>query len=308
MSNGKRIVGDLYLMPGTTVGKDYDVALSFAGEERVYVEQVAESLRSKGVAVFYDQFEEADLWGKNLYDHFMDVYQNQARYAILFISSHYKEKVWANHERQSAQSRALEQSIEYVLPARFDDTELAGILSTVGYVDLRSRTPEEFGVIICKKLGKSPFDIKAHEVPSPKSASEKGEVTFDYSSYNGKYRIGKGTFEFETRWSKASNTSIHCYTDSPSVRGVAALPHGSSLKDVTDASELDMTSRVRDVVEGGFAVLQNHNGFYVGLQILDIKDDTRLPDDRDELTFRYWILRDGSRDFSVLDRDYSPAD
>lgn len=279
--------------------RGYDVALSFAGEDREYVEKVAESLRSKGVSVFYDQFEEVSLWGKNLYDYFIDVYKNRARYAILFISSHYKEKVWANHERQSAQSRALEQSIEYVLPARFDQTELASVLSTIGYIDLRNRAPEEFSVMICKKLGKDPFSVKAHQIPSPKSASEEGEVTFDYSSYNGRYRIGKDTFEFETRWSKASDTNIHGYTDSASVRGIAHLPHGSSLGEVTDASALDMTSRTRTVPEGGFVVLQNHNGFFAGLQILDIKDDSRA-DDRDEITFRYWILRDGSRDFSVL--------
>lgn len=283
--------------------KDYDVALSFAGEDREYVEKVAESLRSKGVSVFYDQFEEVSLWGKNLYDHFIDVYKNRARYAILFISSYYKEKVWANHERQSAQSRALEQSIEYVLPARFDQTELASVLSTIGYIDLRNHTPEEFSVMICKKLGKDPFSVKAHQLPSPNSASEAGEVTFDYSSYNGRYRIGKDAFEFETRWSKASGDSIYGYTDSPSVRGIARLPHGSSLREVTDASTLDMTSRTRTVAEGGFVVLQNHNGFFAGLQVLDIKDDSRV-DDRDEITFHYWILRDGSRDFSVLGEDF----
>lgn len=44
----------------------YDVALSFAGEDRKYVHRVAEALAEKGVKVFYDNFEEADLWGKYL--------------------------------------------------------------------------------------------------------------------------------------------------------------------------------------------------------------------------------------------------
>jgi hypothetical protein len=42
----------------------YDVTLSFAGEDREYVGQVAKILESKGTKVFYDKFEEADLWGK----------------------------------------------------------------------------------------------------------------------------------------------------------------------------------------------------------------------------------------------------
>lgn len=48
---------------------DYDVCLSFAGEERDYVSRVAEELKSRVVRVFYDLFEEAELWGMNLYDH-----------------------------------------------------------------------------------------------------------------------------------------------------------------------------------------------------------------------------------------------
>ena len=46
-------------------------------------------------------------------------------------------------------------------------------------------------------------------------------------------------------------------------------------------------------------VLQNHNGIYASLQILEVWDDTRGKDE-DMLHFRYWILEDGSSDFSGL--------
>ena len=42
----------------------YHVALSFAGEDRKYVERVATQLVSEGVTVFYDKFEEAYVVGK----------------------------------------------------------------------------------------------------------------------------------------------------------------------------------------------------------------------------------------------------
>jgi hypothetical protein len=45
----------------------YDVCLSFAGEDRAYVKQVADALNVKGVRVFYDKYETAELWGKELY-------------------------------------------------------------------------------------------------------------------------------------------------------------------------------------------------------------------------------------------------
>ena len=43
----------------------YDIAVSFAGEDRDYVEQIANAIRLKGMSVFYDKYEEADLWGKD---------------------------------------------------------------------------------------------------------------------------------------------------------------------------------------------------------------------------------------------------
>lgn len=70
----------------------------------------------------------------------------------MFISKHYREKLWTNHERKSAQSRAFQESQEYVLPARFDDTEIPGLANTVGYISLEKRTPEEFAALVEEKL------------------------------------------------------------------------------------------------------------------------------------------------------------
>ena len=67
----------------------YDIALSFAGEDRDYVEEVAQKLKTIGVRVFYDRFEEANLWGKNLYEYLSNIYQNKALFTVMFISKHY---------------------------------------------------------------------------------------------------------------------------------------------------------------------------------------------------------------------------
>jgi hypothetical protein len=133
--------------------ENYDVALSFAGEDREYVEEVASILKSLGVRVFYDKYEKVSLWGKNLYLHLQDVYAQRARYTVMFISKHYKGKLWTNHERESAQARAFSEKKEYILPARFDDTQIPGILSTVGYIDLNEYTPTQFADLIRQKIG-----------------------------------------------------------------------------------------------------------------------------------------------------------
>ena len=113
---------------------EFDVALSFAGEDRKYVERVANRLRTMELRVFYDKYESTDLWGKNLYDHLHTVYSARARFVVLFISKHYSAKLWPNHERQSAQERAFRERKEYILPVRFDTTRLPGLIGTVGYM------------------------------------------------------------------------------------------------------------------------------------------------------------------------------
>jgi hypothetical protein len=130
----------------------YQVALSFAGEDRPYVEQVAQHLREQGVQVFYDAYEEAALWGKDLYVHLRDVYEHSASFTVMFISQHYAAKLWTNHERQSAQARALAERREYILPVRFDDTAVPGLTGTIGYIDIRNKLPSELCALIVSKL------------------------------------------------------------------------------------------------------------------------------------------------------------
>jgi hypothetical protein len=122
--------------------KEFEIALSFAGEDREYVDQVANLLRDSGVKVFYDLFEEANLWGKNLYDYLTEIYMNKAVYTIMFISDAYSKKLWTSHERQAMQARAFQENQEYILPVRFDETQIPGVLPTIGYIDVSSKSPE----------------------------------------------------------------------------------------------------------------------------------------------------------------------
>lgn len=139
---------------GDGVSQAYEVVLSFAGEDRQYVERVADLLRVNDVPVFYDDYEEATLWGKNLTEHLHKVYSGSARYCVMFISKHYAEKVWPTHERRSAFEKAIESKEEYILPARFDDTQIPGLHKHIVYIDLRKRTPEELTKLVMQKLGR----------------------------------------------------------------------------------------------------------------------------------------------------------
>lgn len=130
----------------------YDVVLSFAGEDREYVEECADILTSLGIKVFYDSYEQDVLWGKDLYTFLADIYSNKARYAIVFVSKHYVNKRWTKHEFRFINERMFKSETEYLLPVLLDDTKLSGLPETQGY--LINKTPYEVAVLFAKKINK----------------------------------------------------------------------------------------------------------------------------------------------------------
>src|SRR5262245_32201685 len=133
---------------------EYDVAISFAGEQRKEARDIAEGLKRDGVKVFFDEYEDAELWGKNLYEHLSEVYKDRAQYCIILVSAAYAKKVWPSHERRSAQARALHESQEYILPVRIDDTELPGLLPTISYLDFNRYGAEGVCRSFLRKTGR----------------------------------------------------------------------------------------------------------------------------------------------------------
>ena len=100
--------------------------------------------------MFYDGGQVATLWGKNLYD---SPRSTVARRGIAWCSSAgVPAKLWTRHELKAAQARAFKDAEEYLLPARFDDTEIPGLLPTVAYIDLTRHTPEAFADLIAEKV------------------------------------------------------------------------------------------------------------------------------------------------------------
>jgi len=123
-------------------------------------------------------------------------------------------------------------------------------------------------------------------------------VTFDYSNNDGRYAIGQDELMFETGWTTSGNDSIHLYNDPPSIRTIALVKDTTDIKSIKDARVYDASSRARTVHVNQIAVLQNNNGFYAAVKVLNIKvnGDGR---ENDELTFEYFIQTNGSPDFKV---------
>ena len=283
------------------MNKKYDVALSFAGEQRVFVEGVARHLKASNLKVFYDEFENNSLWGNSLLEVIKDVYAKKSLYVVLFISEEYCSKAWPKLEAIHSIMAALIESETTILPIRFDKSDLPSLPDDTGYIEVQKfPTPALVAKEICERIGVEPLAGKASNAPPPEAKQLAGEVAFDYSNYNGSYVIGSGKARFETKWSKASDKCIYLYDDPSTIWGVAVVGRNvRSIPEVDNAESLDYTSRCRKVHLNQIAVLKNRNGFFAAIQVLEIKDDTRK-DDRDEVRFKYVIQGDGSDNFSNI--------
>ena len=166
--------------PGTGPQRRWDVALSFAAAQRDYVEQVARRLQARGVRCFYDADEQIDLWGKFLPEELPAIYAEQSAAVVVFVSAEYAARDWTRLERQAAVARAVRERREYVLPARFDDTRLPGLLADMATVDLRTRSPQQFADMIAGKLGAldvtGPRPVPDAGVERPPGAVRAGEA------------------------------------------------------------------------------------------------------------------------------------
>ena len=141
----------------------YDIAISFAGEDREYVRDLVDKISSKDLTVFYDEFEEDNLWGKDLYEYLSDVYSKQAQFCIMVLSKNYIKKNWTRHERKAAQARAFEDCKEYILPLRLDDAVIPGMLSTTGFIDATKKTTEEISKLVQLKIKKRHVEQLAND-------------------------------------------------------------------------------------------------------------------------------------------------
>ena len=105
----------------------------------------------QGVKVFYDQSQQVQLWGEDLVPYLERMYRDWARLCVMFISKEYVAKAWPSHERRSALARQLKSKSAYILPVRFDGTEVPGLPETLGYVKAEDYSPEALADLIKAK-------------------------------------------------------------------------------------------------------------------------------------------------------------
>jgi hypothetical protein len=132
----------------------FDVALSFPGEIRNYVESVARELvKLVGHGrVFYDNFFKAQLARPNLDTLLQDIYRNRSKLIVAFLCAAYSEKEWCGIELRAIRDLIKARKDTMVMYVRTDQGEVPGVFSTDGFIDAENHTPSEIAALIFERL------------------------------------------------------------------------------------------------------------------------------------------------------------
>lgn len=138
--------------------KTFDVAISYAGEERSIARRLVKNLKNNGLSVFFDEDCQSDLFGKNLYSYLQKIYRDCATFFVCLLSDNYVNKNFTMKELESAQERALllqRENREYILPIYVDKhIDVPGISSTVSHVILAEHSIKYAADLIIEKVDK----------------------------------------------------------------------------------------------------------------------------------------------------------
>jgi hypothetical protein len=131
----------------------FDVALSFPGEARAIVEEVATELLAilGKYSVFYDNHFQAQLARPNLDTLLQDIYRNRSKLVVVFLSSHLQAKEWCGIEFRAVRDmiKTREDNVMFI---RTDDGFVEGTFSTDGYIDARDHDAKALANLILERI------------------------------------------------------------------------------------------------------------------------------------------------------------
>jgi len=119
---------------------EFDVAISFAGENRELARKFSEKLEIFDVSVFYDELYESNLLGKALTKQFSRIFNEESRFVFCLLDKHHKEKIWPTFERETFRTRVGEEAI---IPLYLDNSVFLGIPEDIYGFDFKNGYSED---------------------------------------------------------------------------------------------------------------------------------------------------------------------
>jgi hypothetical protein len=103
---------------------EFEIAISFAGENRELARKFSEKLEVFDVSVFFDELYESNLLGKALSKQFTRIFNEGSRFVLCLLDHYHHDKIWPTFERETFRVRIQEEAI---IPAYLDETKFLGI-------------------------------------------------------------------------------------------------------------------------------------------------------------------------------------
>ncbi len=140
-------------VPITAPTRRFRIALSFPGESRSFVEQVAEHLATAAgkERILYDKFYEAEFARVDLDTYLQRLYHDESELIAVFLCTDYERKEWCGLEWRAVRDLIKRRQVDSVMPLRFDDTEIPGLFSIDGYVWIGNRSPADIANLILER-------------------------------------------------------------------------------------------------------------------------------------------------------------
>ena len=135
-------------------GKRFRIALSFPGAKREFVAAVAEHLAGEvgRERVLYDKWHEAEFARPRLAEYLPPLYREQSEIIAAFLCADYRNSEWCGLEWDAILDLIKKREDGAIMLLRFDDTEIAGLYSTHGYVGIAERPAAEIAELILARL------------------------------------------------------------------------------------------------------------------------------------------------------------
>ena len=134
--------------------KRFLVALSFPGEHRNFVRQIAEKLAASFGAhrVLYDAFYEAEFARPDLDVYLQGLYHDESELIVVFVCEAFELKEWCGVEWRAIRDLMKKRSGSSIMFVRMDDADVRGVFSIDGYVSVHGRPPDDIAELIQERL------------------------------------------------------------------------------------------------------------------------------------------------------------
>lgn len=102
----------------------YDLALSYASEQKDYVSSVYKLLKRKGLSVYFAPAYQEELTGIDMTEEFYSIFHDQCLFIAAFVSNEYLQKKRPMAEAAIGQMRSREEGRNCLIPVYWGDARL----------------------------------------------------------------------------------------------------------------------------------------------------------------------------------------